>query len=181
MTTILAGIVTFIVGIFFLILTIHFEARFIADRVDSFDDFSPFQRKLLAVIVCPVISYFLFIGVLWLSGGLLFYASEMLALPTGTTMQFLFTLLYLVVPVILAIFALVRWIIFQADRLELPAFGVVMHSIIVALALVGTLVWLVLKIEEHRRCEFGYMKEITDQSAAPLPRDPHAGNSEDAR
>jgi beta-lactamase regulating signal transducer with metallopeptidase domain len=142
----------------------HFGAKYLTNRIANFDGITAMQRMILAVLVCPALSYFLFMTVLLMSMGALFYVSSLANLSSTLTVS----MINLILPLILAIYALVKWINFQASRLAIPRYGAVVHGLVVALALTGTFVHLALRLERYRRYIHEHRNNTIEQSEAPL-------------
>lgn len=96
---------------------------------------------LFATVVCPMISYGIVIGVLWLTSASIFFATS--ALPCTGFPATIVRALMLIVPLILAILAARKWLKFCVDRYGITKQGIAVHIAVVSLAVIATLVWLV--------------------------------------
>jgi len=97
-----------------------------------------------AVIVAPIVSYLIAIGVMWLSSGAVFYTASALNLrPAGVT-QIVVVVSMTLVPPALSIWLTRKWIKFSAERYELTHFGIGVHVAVVSIAVIATLVRLVM-------------------------------------
>jgi len=147
-------------AILLLALAIHFAAKLAANRMAAFNGLSTREARFIAIVICPIISYVLFIAVLWLSMGFLLEIIP-IAEASGPHAALVFLIFFL--PFALAIYALVKWIRFQSRWLAIPALGTAIHGIVVVLALTATFFGIGLMLQEHRRA----MVEYGIQTAEP--------------
>ena len=97
-----------------------------------------------AVIVAPIVSYLIAIGVIWLSSGAVFVAVSTLNLrPTGVT-QIVAVASMTIVPLALSLWLTREWIKFCAKRYDMTRFGIAVHVAVVFITVTATLVRLVL-------------------------------------